>query len=118
MAYADNAERARAIYQAFVDKDRDVIEGLIGDPFSFTSPYDDHIDRATYFERCWANADKIGGMNIRHLQADGDEVFVLYEVESKEGPVFRNTEFLRFRNGKLAEVEVFFGEINGVEQKP
>jgi ketosteroid isomerase-like protein len=118
MAYADNAERARAIYRAFVDKDRDAIEGLIGEPFSFTSPYDDHIDRETYFERCWANAGQIRGMRIRHLQADGDEVFVLYEVESKDGPVFRNTEFLRFQNGKLAEVEVFFGEINGVEQKP
>jgi ketosteroid isomerase-like protein len=118
MTCADNAERARAIYQAYADKDRDVVEALIGDPFSFTSPYDDHIGRGAYFERCWANADRIKAIEIRHLQADGDDVFVLYEVEPREGPVFRNTEFLRFKDGKLAEVEVFFGEVNGVEQKP
>jgi ketosteroid isomerase-like protein len=107
MAYADNAARARAIYQAYLDQDRDPIEGLIGEPFSFTSPYDDHIDRATYFERCWANAARIKDMRIRRLQADGDEVFVLYEVDPREGTTFHNTEFLRFRDGRLAEVEVF-----------
>ena len=118
MTYADNAQRARAIYQAYVDKDRGVVEGLIAGDFSFTSPYDDHIDRKTYFERCWANAERIADMRIRKLHADGDDVFVLYEVRPREGQAFHNAEFLRFRDGQLVEVEVFFGELNGVEQKP
>ena len=118
MTYADNAERARAVYRAYVDKDRGVVEALIAEDFSFTSPYDDHIDRKTYFERCWANADKIADMRIRRLHAEGDEVFVLYEVEPRNGGAFHNAEFLRFTHGRLSEVEVFFGELNGVEQKP
>ena len=113
----DIAELARRCYQAYVDKDRAAIEDLIAEPFSFTSPYDDHIDRKTYFERCWDNADRIGDIRIQKLLTAGDDAFVLYEVDPVGGGSFRNTEFLRFRDGKLAEVEVFFGEISGVEQK-
>ena len=42
---------ARACLQAYVDKDRFAIEALIDDDFHFTSPLDNALDRATYFER-------------------------------------------------------------------
>jgi hypothetical protein len=43
-------------FTAFNAKDRETIEGLFSSLFTFTSPYDDAIDRATYFERCWPNS--------------------------------------------------------------
>jgi hypothetical protein len=95
-----------------------VVEALVDNEFSFTSPYDDHIDRATYFERCWPNAGRIKGFRIRKLHAEGDDVFVLYELRPRKGEPFHNAEYLRFRNGRLAAVEVYFGEINGVERTP
>lgn len=42
---------ARASYEAYVAEDRAAIEALIAPDFHFTSPLDNRLDRATYFER-------------------------------------------------------------------
>ena len=39
----------------------------------------------------------------------GDEVVVTYEGTGVSGNVFRNTEVLTVRGGKIVEVEVYFG---------
>ena len=39
----------------------------------------------------------------------GNEAFARYELETTAGKLFRNTEFFRFRGGKLVEVDVYFG---------
>jgi ketosteroid isomerase-like protein len=104
-------EIARACYGAYVSKDRRVIEPLLSEDFRFTSPYDDHIDRATYFIRCWANADRIRAIEIEQIAEVGDAAFVLYTCETTAGARFRNTEYLRFRDGRITAVEVFFGDL-------
>jgi ketosteroid isomerase-like protein len=109
---------ARRCYEAYERKDRQMIEGLVAEDFSFTSPYDDHIDRRTYFERCWPNAERIGSFDFVEIMAEGSRAFVLYEVTPVGGTAFRNAEHLTFRDGKLIAAEVFFGEIAGVLQKP
>jgi hypothetical protein len=38
------------------------------------------------------------------------EAFVLYEVKLVSGMKFRNAEHFRIENGKIAEIEVFFGD--------
>jgi hypothetical protein len=48
-------------------------------------------------------------MHILKLVADGDDAFVLYDCETRKGDRFRNTELLRFADGKLKEVDVYFG---------
>jgi ketosteroid isomerase-like protein len=114
----NTAELVRACFEAYRTKDRAAIETLIADDFRFTSPYDDRIDRATYFERCWPNADRFKSNRIVKLCAQGDEAFALYEIETLSGAKFRNTEFFRARNGQLIEVQVYFGEVAGVTPKP
>jgi len=52
---SDPIDIARRCYQAYIDGDRAAIEPLIAEDFTFTSPRDNRIDRATYFERCWPN---------------------------------------------------------------
>ena len=52
----DLASLARRCFETYQTRDREALEGLLADDFTFTSPYDDHIDRATYFVRCWPNA--------------------------------------------------------------
>jgi hypothetical protein len=47
---------ARPSYIAYANKDRAAIEALIADDFHFTSPLDNRLNRATYFERCWPNS--------------------------------------------------------------
>jgi ketosteroid isomerase-like protein len=100
---------ARKAYQAYVDKDRAVIEGLIDENFHFTSPLDNRIDRQTYFARCWPNSENITDFKLINVLQDGDRVFVTYEGRRRGGKGFRNTEILTIRQGKLVEVEVYFG---------
>ncbi|MCC6469120.1 MAG: nuclear transport factor 2 family protein [Alphaproteobacteria bacterium] len=100
---------ARASYQAYVDKDRAALERLVADDFHFTSPLDNRLDRATYFDRCWPNSKFLAGFDFLHCAQQGDRVFVAYEARTNEGKRFRNTEMLTVRQGRLVEVEVFFG---------
>ena len=105
----DASDIARACYQAYVDKDRAAIEALLDEDFHFTSPLDNRLDRDAYFERCWPNSDRIRACAFKHLLPIGETVFVTYEGEAVDGKSFRNTEILTIRNGKIVEVEVYFG---------
>jgi len=104
-----NVALARACYEAYVTKDRSAIEALIAADFHFTSPLDHRISRATYFERCWPNSERIEGFRFIHMVPDGDRIFVTYEGRAVTGREFRNTEILTFRDDQLVEVEVYFG---------
>ena len=100
---------ARAAYDAYVTGDRGVLEELLSEDFTFSSPYDVGIDRRAYFERCWPNAELISGYEFKRLVESGDEVVVTYEATKADGKRFRNTEVLTFAGDKLCRVEVYFG---------
>jgi ketosteroid isomerase-like protein len=100
---------ARASYIAYANKDRAAIEALIADDFHFTSPLDNRLNRATYFERCWPNSRMIDRFEFIHTVLDGDRVFVTYEGRSNTGKRFRNSEILTVHEGKIVEAEVYFG---------
>ena len=103
-----NAMVARAIYVAYITKDRDSAEALIAADFRFTSPLDNQIDRGSYFTICWPNSENIESFEIVQLVESGELVFVTYEGKGKQAS-FRNTEILTVRNGQVASVEVYFG---------
>jgi ketosteroid isomerase-like protein len=105
----DLTQVARASYLAYVQKDRAAIEAIIADDFHFTSPLDNRIDRATYFDRCWPNSERISDFQFINVIQDGDRVFVAYEGTSANGKRFRNTEILTFRDQKIMDAEVYFG---------
>jgi ketosteroid isomerase-like protein len=109
MPDSENVAVARRIYDAYAKSDRAAAERLIADDFRFTSPLDNGLDRKTYFETCWPNSERIEGFDLINAVADGDQVFVTYEARSTSGGRFRNSEILRVRSGKIAEVEVYFG---------
>lgn len=99
----------RAMYDAFVNKDRAALEPLLASAFHFTSPLDNRIDRETYFERCWPNSRQIEGFDFVAVQPTGNRVFVVYEARTKGGKRFRNTEVCLFQGQQVVEVEVYFG---------
>jgi ketosteroid isomerase-like protein len=103
------ADLVRHCYAAYETKDRRILEDLIGPGFTFSSPQDDHIGRDAYFERCWPNSERIRTIVIEKLFEQDGEAFVRYRSELKSGAVFRNTELLSFKDGKLVEVDVYFG---------
>jgi ketosteroid isomerase-like protein len=109
MAARDRTELARACYGAYESGDRSIVEGLLTDDFTFYSPADVGIDRATYFERCWPNSELIESFEFKRLVESGDEVVVTYESTKTHGRRFRNTEVLTFEGDKICKAEVYFG---------
>ena len=99
----------RACYRAYESGDRRVLERHLGDDLIFYSPADPGIDRATYFERCWPNADLLADFEFTRLIEADDEVIVTYVSTRVDGTRFQNTEVLRFAGDKIIRVEVYFG---------
>jgi ketosteroid isomerase-like protein len=106
----------RAIFAAYMTNDSKVVEDALADDFRFTSPYDDRIGKATYFERCWRNSDWIERHELERIFVEGDEAFVTYKCTAKGGRNFRNTEFFVFDGDRVKRIEVYFGATheNGV----
>ena len=104
-----NVSIARAAYEAYVTKDRAALEKVIAADFHFTSPLDNHLDRETYFRRCWPSSKVIEGFDFIYLLTDADRVFVTYEGRNTDGHRFRNTEILTIRDQRIVDVEVYFG---------
>ena len=109
MPSSDRTALARACFRAYETGDREALERLIADEFAFWSPYDDGIDRATYFERCWPNHETLTIFDFKRVYERGDEVLVTYEAERSDGSRFRNTEILTFSGDQIVLVEVYFG---------
>ncbi len=104
-----NADTVRAVFDAYQAQDRDAADQLLADGLSFTSPQDDHIDKATYFERCFPTAERLTSQEVVEVAESGDGVFVMYEYELTNGDRHRNTEFITVRGGQITEIQVFFG---------
>jgi ketosteroid isomerase-like protein len=102
-------EIAKGYYRAYERYDRSFMEEHLAADFTFTSPFDDHIDRAAYFERCWPKAGSFKYFDIKTIVVDGNECCVVYEAESRAGQRIRNTELLGIADGRVHSVEVFFG---------
>jgi ketosteroid isomerase-like protein len=109
MTGSDRLKLARDAYGAYESGDRRVIEELLTEDFTFYSPADVGIDRATYFERCWPNSELIEAFEYKRLVEAGDEVVVTYESTRTDGSRFRNTEVLTFEGDKICRTEVYFG---------
>ncbi|MCD6014124.1 MAG: ketosteroid isomerase [Solirubrobacterales bacterium] len=105
----DRLQLVRDAYGAYESGDRELIERLLADDFTFFSPPDPGIDRATYFERCWPNAELIEAYELTRLVEAGDEVVVTCEALKTDGRRFRNTEVFTFDGDKIRMVEVYFG---------
>ncbi|HEX4334449.1 MAG TPA: nuclear transport factor 2 family protein [Polyangiaceae bacterium] len=103
------ARLVRRYFAAFQAGDRSAFEASLADDFTFTSPYDDHIDRAAFFERCWPNHDKIKAFDLK-VMTDGGEAFIVYDLIPKSGPPYRNVEHHVFEGQKLKSVAVYFGD--------
>ena len=116
MASTSRADTIRAIFAAYLSGGRKFVEEAFSDDFRFTSPYDDNIDKPTYFERCWKNSDWIERHELEKIFVDGDEAFVTYRCVAKGGRTFRNTEFFVFDGDKVKHIDVYFGAAydNGV----
>jgi len=106
---APPASTVRSLFDAFRERRRADAEALISADFTFTSPYDNAISRAVYFERCWPDGDHFKDFRIERLAVDPDGAFVTYWCTTDDGNSFRNTEYLRVKGSQVISVDVYFG---------
>ncbi len=105
-----NENAIKQYYAAYVKKDWHLLESILADGFTFTSPAgDDHIDLKLYKERCWPNANNTKKFDLEKIIIDGDDAYATYNGWTNDGKLFRNTERFKFKDGKIKENECFFG---------
>ncbi|MFH1344255.1 MAG: nuclear transport factor 2 family protein [Pseudomonadota bacterium] len=109
MSDRTRAEIIRGLFAAYLASDRKAVEEALTADFRFTSPYDDAIDKATWFERCWRNADWIERHELEKILVEGDGAFVTYNCVARSGRNFRNTEFFSFQGDRIKSIDVYFG---------
>jgi len=109
MHSSNKEEIVREMFAAFMAQDRQTAERLLADDFTFTSPYDDRIDKSAYFERCWPNRRHIATQTLRHVVVENGEAFVLYDCTTDDGKRFQNVERFTFAGDCIASVDVYFG---------
>lgn len=105
------SDLVRNCFSAFLSKDRQTLESLLSDDFTFNSPRDDHINKTIYFETCFPHSDRFREHTIEQLFVQGNEAFVRYHAELDDGTRFRNVEYFRIEENKIREIDVYFGSI-------
>jgi ketosteroid isomerase-like protein len=106
---SDRTDRVRASYRAYETRDRELLESLLADDFTFSAPPDPLLDRAGYFERCWPNAQHLESFDLTRLIEQGDTVVATYEATRTDGTRFTNTEVFTVAGDRIRRVEVYFG---------
>jgi ketosteroid isomerase-like protein len=109
MSDSTGIEVVQAFMRAFQEQDREQADALMAPDFEFTSPQDDHIDKAAWLERCFPSADHFDSASetLQIVEVDG---IVLHRYGYVvDGQRWRNVEATRVIDGKVREVEVYFG---------
>lgn len=102
---------ARAIHRAYREQDLAAAEALVAPDMTFTSPRDDHIDRAAYFARCFPTADRFATNELGVvIEVEPGVVMITYTYELADGTGrFSNVELLSIADGQIREIRVYFG---------
>ncbi|HEY1725757.1 MAG TPA: nuclear transport factor 2 family protein [Steroidobacteraceae bacterium] len=108
---AANQRVIREYYAGWEKKDWGSVDALLTDNFTFSSAApDDHISKGTLKTQCWdTQSALIKAFDLERVFGSGDEAFVKYLCQTKNGKSFRNVEYLRLRDKKVESIECYFG---------
>jgi hypothetical protein len=98
----------KKMFLAWQERDWDFVENATTDGFTFTSMYDDHLDKREYKQKCWDSVKEIEAFDFVTFMENGKEAFVRYKGRIN-GMSVQNTEHFVFEDGKIKEITVFFG---------
>lgn len=104
-----NQKLIKDYYRAYEQKDWKLLKSILSSEFTFSSPNDDHIHLETYHQRCWPNCQNTKKFDLEKVIMGTDDAFVTYNGHTNDGRVFRNTEYFRFKDGKITENDCYFG---------
>jgi hypothetical protein len=110
----------RTSFSAWEHNDWETIESLLADGFTFRSPDDDQIDKHAYKKKCWPGVEIIDTYDLVTIIEHGDEAFVRYPAHWHNGASFRVTEYMKFQDGKIKEIDGYWGflprNVEGMER--
>lgn len=109
MPHRSRSDIIRDFFEAFRRNDETFAKRALAEDFTFTSPYDDRIDKAEYLRRCWPTSMLVKENVIERIAEDGNSAFVTYKATMQDGTEFRNTEYMTFDGDRLKSVDVYFG---------
>ena len=104
-----NKELIRQYYAAYEKKDWNLLKSILSPKFIFTSPNDKPINLETYHQRCWPNSKNTKKFDLEKVMVGDNDAFVTYNGYTNDGRLFRNTEYFKFKDGKITENDCFFG---------
>jgi ketosteroid isomerase-like protein len=100
----------RRFYVAYQEQDLETARTLLADDVTFTSPQDDHLDKAAYLERCFPTASRFVWTDVLEpIEAEPGLVVWRYRYELQDGQRFSNVEEIAVRDGRVVEIRVYFG---------
>lgn len=104
-----NQQLIKSYYAAYEKKDWNLLKSILSPKFTFSSPVDKPINLGTYHQRCWPNCKNTKKFDLERVMMGDNDAFVTYNGYTNDGRVFRNTEYFKFKDGKITENDCFFG---------
>jgi SnoaL-like domain len=105
-------EMIHTYYRAYETSDRNAVESMLDDGFTFTSPQDDCIDRDTYFAKCWPNHDHLRSFLLLQVAVEGPHALIRYRCEATDGSTFSNVEHFQIGpDQRITHIDVYFGAL-------
>jgi ketosteroid isomerase-like protein len=105
---ADAARVAEDFFAAWTGKDFDRARSLLHDDLSFRGPIDSFDDADAYMGAIRGLSQIVTGADKRKVFVDGDDVCVIYDLETGPVPSAPTAEWYRVRDGRIASIQVFF----------
>jgi hypothetical protein len=101
----------RTYYSGWEKNEWSLIDSVLADSFTFTSPNDDdHISKPVFRAKCWhGQVEFIERFELESVLTNNAEGFVKYLCRTTKGTSFCNVEYFRFAGGKIGAIEVYFG---------
>jgi ketosteroid isomerase-like protein len=110
---SENEKLIRRWYGLWATEKKDwrPYDAILADDFTFTSPApDDHISKAAFKTNCWeTQVNFIQQFDLELVTVKGDDVLAKYLCHTQNGKSFRNVEYFRLRDQKIATLECYFG---------
>jgi hypothetical protein len=105
---ADSARVAEAFFDAWTSKDFDGARALLHDDVSFDGPIDTFSDADSYIASLRGLSQVLTGAKKRKIFVDGDDICVIYDLQTVPVPSARTAEWYHVRDGKIDSVSVVF----------
>ena len=104
----DASRVAEDFFAAWTSKDFGRARELLHDDVSFEGPID-HFDTAdAYLQSLRGLSQIVTGVDTRKVFVDGDDVCVIYDMQTTPVPDARIAEWYTVRDGKIAAMSVVF----------